>query len=75
MPDAAAPDPMQAAPGPEPGAPAGEALFNPFGTVGVVAPAQAAALAPPPEATGLGAIVVVLAAVAALARLLRSLLE
>lgn len=75
MPDAAARDLLQAAPGPEPGAPAGEALFNPFGTLGVVAPVQVAAHAPPPEATGLGAIVVVLVAAAAVVRLLRSLLE
>ena len=75
MADTGAQNSLQAAPGSEPGAPAGAGLFNPFGTLGVVAPVQAAAHAPPPEATGLGAIVVVLVAAAAVVRLLRSLLE
>lgn len=75
MPDPGARDQLQPAPGPEPGAPAGEALFNPFGTLGIVTPVQAMAPAPPSEATGLGAIVVVLVAAVAMVRLLRSLLD
>ena len=84
MPDASAQDLLQAAPGPEPGAPAakaepvmpaGEALFNPFGTLGVVAPAHAALDAPPPEAAGLSAVLVALVAAAALVRLLLWALE
>lgn len=75
MPDAGARDLLQAAPGPEPGAPAGEALFNPFGTLGVVAPLQAAAHAPPPQPTGLGAIIAMLVAGVALGRLVRWMLQ
>lgn len=75
MPDPGAQDLLQAAPVPEPGAPAGEALFNPFGTLGVVAPVHAVVHAPPPEPMGAVAVVVVLVAAAGMVRLLRLLLD
>lgn len=84
MPDAVARDLLQAAPGPEPGAAAangeaataaGEALFNPFGTLGVVVRADAAPHPPPPDASALGAVIVLLVAAVAVVRLLRGVLE
>lgn len=46
--DAGSQGPPQAAPGEQPGAPAAQALFNPFGTVGVVTPARDQATPAPP---------------------------
>lgn len=46
MTDAGAQGLPQAAPGEQPGAPAAQALFNPFGTLGVVTPAHEQAPAP-----------------------------
>jgi len=54
---------------------AGAALFNPFGSLGVAAPAHAAPTAPSNEAAGLDVVVVVLVAAAAMVRLLRWVLE
>lgn len=59
------------APKPEPVGPTGEALFNPFGTLGVAAPAHAASPVTPSEVGGWGATVVALVAAAAVVRLLR----
>lgn len=75
MPEAGAQDLPQAAPGPEPAAAAGAAMFNPFGTLGVVSPVHPAVHATPPAATGSSTLVVVLVAVAVIARLLRWVLE
>ena len=80
MPDAGAKDLPQVAPGPEPGAPAamaepalpaGEALFNPFGTLGVVVPAHAVSHVAPPEPGGASAVIVALVAAVAVVRLVR----
>ena len=84
MPDAGAQDLLQGAPGPEPGAPvaraepavsAGQALFNPFGAVGVVAPVQAAPLATLPEVGGWSAVMAALVAAVAVVRLLRWMVQ
>ena len=83
MPDAGASNLPQAVPGPEPGAPAamavaavpaGEALFNPFGTLGVVVPAHASPHVAPPEPGGASAVIVALVAAVAVVRLLRQVL-
>lgn len=84
MPDAGAPDLLQGAPGAEPGAPVakaestgpvGQALFNPFGTVGVVAPVQAAPLVTLPEVGGWSAVMVALVASIGVLRLLRWMVQ
>lgn len=55
--------------------PAGQALFNPFGTVGVVAPVPAAALVTLPEVGGWSAVMVALVAAVAVVRLLRWMVQ
>lgn len=50
---------------------AGQALFNPFGTLGVQAPPEAVRHPATPDGAAVGVLIVVAVAAAALVRLLR----